>query len=179
MLPISEEEIVGLSVCRLLIRRDIAMRLLFGLVGAMIVRLLLGGSSLGEEFGTLAGIIAFSRLLDESFPIKISLMGYTVGSIPIPRLSAFGAFDEGHTEFLRTLIIDYLKCQPYINFTTPLPEKPDFYTTPNFYGSTNLIRKFIRFTGNTVEGRVAGLLLAVLYWNDEDPRCHPVSCLLR
>jgi len=81
MLPISEEEIVGLSVCRLLIRRDIAMRLLFGLVGAMIVRLLLGGSSLGEEFGTPAGIIAFSRLLDESFPIKISLMGYTVGSI--------------------------------------------------------------------------------------------------
>jgi len=55
MLPISEEEIVGLSVCRLLIRRDIAMRLLFGLVGAMIVRLLLGGSSLGEEFGTPRG----------------------------------------------------------------------------------------------------------------------------
>jgi len=76
MLLISEEEIVGLSVCRLLIRRDIAMRLLFGLVGAMIVRLLLGGSSLGEEFETLAGIIVFSRLLDEPFPIKISLMGY-------------------------------------------------------------------------------------------------------
>ncbi|RLG94774.1 hypothetical protein DRO37_04560 [Candidatus Bathyarchaeota archaeon] len=111
--------------------------------------------------------------VDEPFPITISLMSYPLAYIPIPRLSAFGAFDEGHTEFLRTLIIDYLKCQPYINFTTPLPEKPDFYTTPNFYGSTNLIRKSIRFTGNTVEGRVAGLLLAVLYWNDEDPRYHP------
>jgi len=91
-------------------------------------------------------------------------------AIPIWSWSAFGAFDEGHTELLRTLLIDYLKCQPYINITTPLPEKPKFYAGSNFYGFHNLPPGF---TGNTVEGRVAGLLLAVLYWNDEDPRYHP------
>jgi len=65
MLIINEEEIIGLFVRRFLSRKDMVLRLLFGFVGAMIGRLLLGGSSGGENFGTVAGAAAFSNILDE------------------------------------------------------------------------------------------------------------------
>ena len=95
--------------------------------------------------------------IDEPFP---ALFG-------IQYLSSIGAYDEGHSEFLATLIVEYIRGTQYYNTTLPVFDRARFYDDydaqhvfqkpggTSFYGE--------KYHGYTVEGRVAGSLLAILY----------------
>ncbi len=95
--------------------------------------------------------------VDEPFPAYLG----------IKYLSSVGAFDEGHSEFFATLLVEYIRGTAYYNTTLPVYGRARFYDEydaqhvfskpggTSFYGT--------KYEGYTVEGRVAGSLLAVLY----------------
>ncbi len=104
--------------------------------------------------------------VDEPFPAYFN----------IKYLSSIGAYDEGHSEFFATLVVEYIRGTIYYNTTLPLYDRARFYDEydaqhvfqraggTSFYGT--------KYDGYTVEGRVAGALLAVLY-GSPDPSLGP------
>jgi len=105
--------------------------------------------------------------IHEPFPgIDIWIVKWRI-RIPSQVASSIGAFEEAHSEFLATLVIEYLRCQPYWNRTTPIPspEHTYFYFDIPFFGPTSPSGKSCH--GNIVESRIAGLLLALLYGNPD------------
>ncbi len=70
LLLVDEDGIMGLPIRRLITGRDVLVKFLLGILGGAVGRLTLGGGTGGEGSGTLAGIIAFSSILDEEIKEK-------------------------------------------------------------------------------------------------------------
>jgi len=104
------------------------------------------------------------------YPVTLKVKKYLIFgktyNIPLPleTVKCMGAFDEGHSEFLASLLTEYIRSLPYYNKVIPL--KTEFYNNPkDYYGNAHLGG----YDGATVEGRVAGFLLALLYGNPSKP----------
>ncbi len=95
--------------------------------------------------------------IDEPFPAFLG----------IQYLSSIGAYDEGHSEFFATLMVEYIRGTIYYNTTLPVYDRARFYDE---YDAQHVFKKYggttfygTKYHGYTVEGRVAGSLLAILY----------------
>ncbi len=90
--------------------------------------------------------------IDKPFPVIFG----------IKALASVGAFEEAHSEFMATLVIEYIRGTPYYNSTLPVLRRPYFYD--EFYEAVEQVSlRGTKYEGYLVEGRVAGALLKILY----------------
>ncbi len=94
-----------------------------------------------------------SHVIYEPFPALLGLRS----------LSSIGAFDEGHSEFFATLLVEYMRSIPYYNTTTPVFYRSRFYDSFDEQYVFNAPFTGTKYEGYLVEGRIAGALLHLLY----------------
>ncbi|RLE59882.1 MAG: hypothetical protein DRJ35_04715 [Thermoprotei archaeon] len=95
---------------------------------------------------------------DPSIVFRYKMLGGAHASPSKPSKSGWVAFDEGHSNFFAYLAYNYLLDKMYDLLDVPTGEIDD-YSGPVYRDKSYL--------GDLVEGRVAGLLLRILYDGDE------------
>ena len=95
---------------------------------------------------------------DPSIVFRHRMLGGSHPSPSLPAKTSWVAFDEGHSDFFAYLAYNYMLHKLYSLLDVPVGQIDD-YSGTEYKGS--------RYLGDVVEGRIAGLLLRVLYSGDE------------